>query len=51
MKCHNCQARRLKVERDEESLKKTLDGLSAAEFVRTVALRCGLSRCPLKMLL
>jgi hypothetical protein len=49
MKCHNCQ---MKTEVAETRvIERTLDGLSDAEFVRTVALRCGLSRCPLKMLL
>jgi superfamily II DNA or RNA helicase len=30
-------------------LKRTLDGLSGAEFVSTVALSCGLWKCPQKM--
>jgi hypothetical protein len=33
------------------SYPRTLDGPSVAESVRTVASRCGLSRCPQKMLL
>jgi hypothetical protein len=35
----------------QEFYLRTLDGPSVAEFASTVALRCGLSRCPQKMLL
>jgi hypothetical protein len=35
----------------QEFYLRTLDGLSGAEFASTVASRCGLSRCPQKMLL
>jgi hypothetical protein len=49
MKCHNCQ-QKLRLKKPESYL-RTLGGLSVAEFVSNVAIVCGLSRCPQKMLL